>query len=84
MFPIDEDHSDMVKFQDGSSMCEQVVLKKLESICSSQRDSQTTLPRRMATLSKRKKPDGHTENKSTKEWDIKGMRMSRLPKAMFY
>ncbi|ROV97210.1 hypothetical protein VSDG_04797 [Cytospora chrysosperma] len=78
VFPIDEDHSDMVKFQDGSSMCEQVVLKKLESICSSQRDSQTTLPRRMATLSKRKKPDGHAENKSTKEWDIKDLNESLL------
>lgn len=78
VFPIDEDHSELVKFQDGSSMCEQVVLKKLEAICSSQKDSQTALPRRMATVTKRRKPDshGHLEARPPRTWELKGMKAS--------
>ncbi|KAK7749566.1 hypothetical protein SLS53_000142 [Cytospora paraplurivora] len=38
IFSIDEDHSDMVKFQAGSSICEQIVLKRLSNICAAPQD----------------------------------------------
>ncbi|ROV90935.1 hypothetical protein VMCG_09991 [Cytospora schulzeri] len=76
VFNIDEDHSEMVKFRDGSSICELVVLKRLESICKAQRDPQTAMPRRMATVTKRKKPDGQRETTLRKEWTTKDFQES--------
>ncbi|ROW08693.1 hypothetical protein VPNG_06451 [Cytospora leucostoma] len=70
IFSIDEDHSDMVKFRNGSSICEQVVLKRFRGICKSQEDSQEGLTRRMATVSKRKRPETTPETPSTGEWTL--------------